>query len=415
MIFLYVFLTSLAAGEQEKPSIAVLDFKGRNITKEEAMSLTDRFASELSNTNKFKVMERAQMNLILQEQEFQQTECVDQACAIDIGNIIAVRKIVTGAVSKVGAIYTVNAKIIDVETGKIDTNLSEDCDCPIEKVLTSTMKRIAYTMAGIDAGQAGPAIAIQRGDASLFIKTEPPGASVYIDGKLIDGLTPITVENLTAGKHVVMVKKADMQAIKEMALAGNQVTRISLALVKQKTMLKITSDPSEAEVYLVKRPGVNTKPDQITPALFENLSPGTIVVTLFKIGFRDTTFQCPIAANQTNDYRIKLTSASPELTKKQKKMVSARKQRKIGIWVSVPSLVFMAGGAGIYYLGDKDFEAAENAKQWLYKSSIDSPERDAKIKENKDKTDSGNLKYMLGYGIGSLGAAGLALGVTLYF
>jgi TolB-like protein len=405
-----------AAAGTELPSIAVLDFQGRNISKEEALALTDRFASELTNTNKFKVMERERMNLILQEQEFQQTDCVDQACAVDIGQVIAVRKIVTGAVSKVGAIYTVNAKIIDVETGKIDTNVTEDCDCPIEKVLTQTMKRLAFIMAGLESGKAGPTIAIQRGDASLYIKSDPADASVYVNGTLMDGRTPLTLENLTAGKYVVMVKKTDMQAKKEVMLASNQVTRIALTLQKQKTMLKITSEPSEAEVYLVKRPGAGTKPDQITPAIFENLSPGTVSVTLFKIGFRDTTVPCLINANEINTYQIKLTGADPDYIKQQKKMVSARKQRKIGVWLSVSSLACGAVGGGLNYWAQKDFDEALTAKEFLDASDVrQGPEWDENLRINKEKTDSGNLKYQSGIGLLIAGGAGLAAGVTLYF
>jgi curli biogenesis system outer membrane secretion channel CsgG len=63
------------------PTIAVMDFGGLNVTKEDAASLTDRFRFELMKTKKFDVMERNEMNLILQEQEFQKTDCVDQACA----------------------------------------------------------------------------------------------------------------------------------------------------------------------------------------------------------------------------------------------------------------------------------------------------------------------------------------------
>ncbi len=351
-IFLFIFmaLSLIAAAEEEKPSIAVLDFKGRNVQKDEVLALTDRFSSELTATDRFKVMERAEMNLILQEQEFQQTECVDQSCAVDIGHIIAVRKIVIGAVSKVGGIYTVNAKIIDVRTGKIDMNVSEDCDCPIERVLTETMKHLAYTMAGLDAGKAGRTVAVRRGDASLFVKSDPADASVYINGTLIDGRTPITIENLTAGKCVVMVKKADMQARKEVVLVSNQVTRISLKLEKQETMLKITSIPSEAEVYLNRKPGKSVWPDQITPAIFRNPLFDTVSVTLFKIGYRDTTFRAPIVANEINEYSIQMNEAADEVIKMQKKLVNGRKKRRIGVRLSLSSLVCAAAEGGVYYL-----------------------------------------------------------------
>ena len=137
----------LYSTDEKRPSIAVMDFDGRGgVPQSDASTLTDRFRFELMKTDSFEVMERAQMNLILQEQNFQRSDCVDQQCAVEVGRIIAVKKIVSGSVAKVGGIYTVNAKMLDVETGKIEKNLSEDCDCPIEKVLVETLMRLAMKM-----------------------------------------------------------------------------------------------------------------------------------------------------------------------------------------------------------------------------------------------------------------------------
>jgi hypothetical protein len=43
------------------------------------------------------------------------------------------------------------------------------------------------------------------------------------------------------------------------------------------------------------------------------------------------------------------------------------------------------------------------------------PEWDKNLKINKEKSDSGNLKYQAGIGLLIAGGAGLAAGVVLYF
>ena len=176
------------------PTIAVMDFGGLNVTKEDAASLTDRFRFELMKTKKFDVMERNEMNLILQEQEFQKTDCVDQGCAVEAGRLIAVKKMVTGSISKVGGIYSVNVKLLDVQTGRVDLNVAEDCDCPVEKVLTETMQRIAHKLSGLEVTDKKTQIEIRRGDASVFVKTTPDGANLFLDGRMIDGITPVTIK-----------------------------------------------------------------------------------------------------------------------------------------------------------------------------------------------------------------------------
>ena len=164
---------AVSLSEEDTITLAVLDFGGQNVDSTVTIPLADRFRSELLETKKYAVMERTEMHKILEEQNFQRSECVDQTCAVEAGQLIAVKKIVTGTVAKIGGIYTVNTKMLNVATGRIDKNVSEDCDCPIEKVLTETMKRIAFKMAGLKVEERKTKITAQRGDASLFVKTEP--------------------------------------------------------------------------------------------------------------------------------------------------------------------------------------------------------------------------------------------------
>ena len=55
----------LAEGKQ---TVAILDFEGRGINQMEAATLTDRLMSEMVATNAVIMVERNQMNEILQEQ-----------------------------------------------------------------------------------------------------------------------------------------------------------------------------------------------------------------------------------------------------------------------------------------------------------------------------------------------------------
>lgn len=408
--------TTAKQPDTSKPSIAVMDFGGLNVAKPEAEALADRFRYELMQTQKFDVMERAQMKLILQEQAFQQTDCVDQSCAVQAGQLIAVKKMVTGTVAKVGGIYTVNVKVLDVATGKIDRNMSQDCDCPVEKVLTETLHQLAYKMAGLEVKEEKTQIAIERGDASLFIKTNPDGARIFIDGRMVDGSTPVTLENLTAGKHLLRLTKADFIATVPVVLEANKVKRVDLTLEKQKTTVKILSVPSDAEVYIDKKPGKGTKPDQLTPAIFENITKDTVMCTIFKVGYKDTTVRMPLLVNQENAISISLNEASVDLIKTQKKMVSARKKRTIGAYFSVSSLAIAAVGGAVYYLSTKDYQTALDDENRLNSSSLhQGSEFDALKKENEDKSNAWKSEDVIAKTLWGVGGAGLVLGLVLYF
>ncbi|MBF0430536.1 MAG: PEGA domain-containing protein [Fibrobacteria bacterium] len=395
-------------------NIAVMDFKSKNSAY--ASILADRFGAELMLAGKFNVMERNQMQMILQEQEFQQSDCVNQSCAVEIGQLIAVQKIFTGMIAKVGDMFTVNIKMLDVETGRIDKNESMDCDCPIEQVVTTTLRDLARRMAGLEQNEnQGQGVFAARGDASLYIKTEPEGARIYIDGRFMQGRTPITLESLPPGECHVQVSKDDLQASGKVVLENNQVKRLSFKLEKPKTILRVMSEPSEAEVCLRRRPS-RRLPDRITPAIFENLSNDSVCLSLFKLGFTDTLLCVPLLRNKVNEISINLGQGSPESIKLQKKMLRSRAQRPWGFHISYISLATLAAGGASAYLAYRDFQDALAASDYLVRSSIHSGQQyEAKKKENEDKTSSGNLKSAISAALLGVGGVGLCVGLVLYF
>ncbi len=116
----------VARAQKGPKRIAVLDLSGEGVTKSEAKTLTDRLRSRLVNTGAFIVLEREQMDEILSEQGFQQSGCVSDECLVEIGRMVGVQEMVGGSIGKIGQTYTLDLRIIDVETGRILRTVSED-------------------------------------------------------------------------------------------------------------------------------------------------------------------------------------------------------------------------------------------------------------------------------------------------
>lgn len=117
---LFVFTFPVKMYAQEKVNIAVLDMEGRGISDLEAATLTDRLRSEMVDLGVFSLVERGQMEMILEEQGFQQTGCTSAECAVEVGKLLGVQKMVAGSIGKIGALYTVDVRMFDVTTGKIE-------------------------------------------------------------------------------------------------------------------------------------------------------------------------------------------------------------------------------------------------------------------------------------------------------
>ena len=92
-----LYLTILFGEEDSRFTVAVIDFEPRGITAQEAGTLTDRFSSELNNTNVMRLVERGLVDEILQEQGFQQSGCTTDECTVEVGALLGVQKMVNGA------------------------------------------------------------------------------------------------------------------------------------------------------------------------------------------------------------------------------------------------------------------------------------------------------------------------------
>lgn len=135
--------------QQSNEPVAVLDLEANGITIPEAKTLTDKLRAELLNTGKFKVIERSQIEQVLKEQGFQQKGCTSTDCAVEIGQLLGVKNIITGSIGKVGETFLISLRIIDVSTSEITKIVDENMQCEIDWLLTKVMKNVAFKLAGL--------------------------------------------------------------------------------------------------------------------------------------------------------------------------------------------------------------------------------------------------------------------------
>lgn len=132
--------------EQNEPPghLAILDFEAKGgIRKDEASIITERFRAKLLRTGRYKIMDRAKMTEILKEQAFQQSGlCDSTACSVEIGRLLSVNRILTGSVSKLDNLYTLTARIMDVEKGNILVEEYVDCTCRLGQLLTEATETL---------------------------------------------------------------------------------------------------------------------------------------------------------------------------------------------------------------------------------------------------------------------------------
>lgn len=123
-------------------AIGVLDLDGRNLDEGTVLLVSDRLRYHVSENPIFLLIERSKIRQITEEQGFQLSgaSATDESI-VQVGNIIGVRKMMAGSIGKAGSLYTLQIRIFDVETSRVEFQEYQNADS-IENLLeyaTSTV------------------------------------------------------------------------------------------------------------------------------------------------------------------------------------------------------------------------------------------------------------------------------------
>ena len=209
---LLILLSAMASFMFSQTTIAVLDLDINNVSQSDVRALSDRLREELFKTKKYKVLERGLMEEIMKEQGFQQAGCTSNECIVEVGQLTGVQKMVGGSVSKVGSVYSVSCRIIDVETGEIIKMSSYDHIGDMGGLLTQGMRMVANELSTGSIPQSILPQAASRA-GKLYITTVPSGASVVI-GNISQGVSPLTID-IEEGTHKMILSYDGYERIKK--------------------------------------------------------------------------------------------------------------------------------------------------------------------------------------------------------
>lgn len=133
------------------PTVAVMPFTaGSSFDSGALVGLSSAMGTQLVKTGKFRVLEREQVDAILREQSFQQSGACDGGeCAIEVGKLLSVDRLVVGHVAKVGDIFTLSARLVNVESGITERSVTRNGSTKPETVLTRAIPLAAKELAGL--------------------------------------------------------------------------------------------------------------------------------------------------------------------------------------------------------------------------------------------------------------------------
>ncbi|HEX2959314.1 MAG TPA: hypothetical protein VHO70_20945, partial [Chitinispirillaceae bacterium] len=106
--------------------------------------------------------------------------CSDEGCMVELGKMLGVKRLITGSIGKLGSLYLLNVRSIDVPTGKIDCAVTDDIKGDIEdlvQVLPSIASRVAGLNCSKENDQPYKQVAIKTGATEKENKSEESPAT----------------------------------------------------------------------------------------------------------------------------------------------------------------------------------------------------------------------------------------------
>jgi curli biogenesis system outer membrane secretion channel CsgG len=119
------------------------------VPEELGIAVAEILRTEIVGLGQYTVIERGMVEQVLQEQELQLTGAVDSETAVELGKLMGAQFVIIGSIVKTGTVYTINSRVIDVETGvvKIGENVQGQGEDDIPAMIQKLTLKVIHSPA----------------------------------------------------------------------------------------------------------------------------------------------------------------------------------------------------------------------------------------------------------------------------
>jgi serine/threonine protein kinase len=145
-----------------------------------------------------------------------------------------------------------------------------------------------------------PDVHLKGLSGSLVVKSTPRGATVFVDEKE-KGVTPLNLENVEKGLHIVKVTKNCFSVMeKNVDITASKKIDIDVKLESICGSLVVKTTPDGATVF------VDEKEKGVTPLRLDNVRKGNLSVKLIKKGFETESKIITVKPSEKSNFSVKL-------------------------------------------------------------------------------------------------------------
>ena len=103
----------------ERLSLTVVPFEQKGDVSETSVAFQDNLIGALVNQNRFRVVERDKLDVLLEEQKISRSKLIDRETALQLGKLVAAQAVITGSMIETHTGIEIVSRMIDTETSEI--------------------------------------------------------------------------------------------------------------------------------------------------------------------------------------------------------------------------------------------------------------------------------------------------------
>ena len=184
---LFCLIFSWLSAQEYKETIAMTDIMSTGLSEVETQQFFDMLESGLVNLGAFNVTTGNIRDKALKEVKFQQSGCVDQKCAAEVGaflgaNVMIIPNIVFVKDHKD---LTLSLKLVDVETASIKTALTKEVKVTRVKEISNYLPDYLFELFTQYINTNPGDLPSEDKTGILSINTTPQGVMVYLNNNQV--------------------------------------------------------------------------------------------------------------------------------------------------------------------------------------------------------------------------------------
>ena len=287
LILILLITLSCISVNAEPIRLAVSNIESLGVDENTAEMAEELLQIELTKYPLFTLVERAELETLLQEQQLQLSGVTDINNAIKIGNLLNVKKMIFGTIGLYESEYVkylITLRLVDIEKGQIEAAESievkskEDMRRAVTAIAKTLVNQIeitgritaidedtVYTTLGEDSGvEEGSLLSvistelIKDDSGSVIMREEIPVANLRVEKVSSEGSRCLVIEAATDIRKGLTVRKGETE----------------LEIRNEKCNLIIKSIPKDARVF------IDGKFMGLTPTEVRDIEPGSYVIDI---------------------------------------------------------------------------------------------------------------------------------------